>query len=90
MRLTPGENQELEAALANLKRCLEDELKQMPAISASKATVDPKLLADDKFLAKIKDAYLSSSDGVLGLLIDSGLLAGKDCLCVGVCTMSNR
>jgi len=90
MRLTVEETKQLDASLANLKRCLVDELNRVPSVRDDKAKVDHKLLKDDKFLATISDTYLSNTEGIINLLVVSGLLSKIACPCVAHCTMSTR
>ncbi len=85
MRLTQEENQHITDALENLRRCLSDELKNVPAVQEGKIKVD------DKLLKKISDAYFSGSEGIINLLVDSGLLSSDpSCACVAVCTYATR
>lgn len=70
MRLTAEEAKTIDDALVSLKRALKDELSQVPAAVRG----DMKL--DDPFLQSIGDNYLSAN-GVLSLLLDSGVVTGR-------------
>lgn len=72
MKLTVEETKRIDEALATLRRSPKDELQAIPTESRAGVKID------DAFLKTISETYLSGSgDGIIGLLLDSGVLAAK-------------
>ncbi len=98
MGLTAEEIKKIDEALMALRRSLKDELENIPANSRASVKMD------DSFLKMIGETYLSGeSPGLIGLLLDSGLLAGeprcgnwagcspqRDCVCGSTCAQPGK
>lgn len=89
MKLTKEESSKLEESLATLRRSLKDELQSIPERHLSSAK-RARINTDDAFLKKISENYLSGAHGapgLLGLLLDSGMLGSEqNCVCGITCS----
>jgi len=93
MRLSNEQKAQIDLALGHLGKCLSEELKEK--VSAKKGIVK----IDHNMLETITKVYLTDSDGIMNLLLDSGILNESACPvatqcsycpCVAVCTFSTR
>jgi len=85
MRLTAEEKSKLHEALTTLGRSLKDEIEAIPERHLS-AESRAGINVDDAFLKMISQNYLSAehgAPGVVGLLLDSGMISTRQCCVCG-------
>jgi predicted nucleotidyltransferase len=75
MKLTAEETKKIDEALVALKRSMKEEMGLVPAVQRGEVKVD------DEFLKRITDLYFSTSEGLVNLLLDSGILRDESCTC---------